>query len=97
MCTFNLTLSEDLVKLVRPGFPSQEAMVEYAQKQFEGIFIKFASQRRVKESKVKSIDQLSPEMQALLTATAPLAGTVPDWDLNGDVAKNEALKEKYGY
>lgn len=45
----------------------------------------------------KNREELSPEMQELLAVTAPLKGVVPEWDLNGDMCRTEALKEKYGY
>lgn len=81
---------------VRPIFSSQDALVSYAQQQLERAFIKVIGQQKSKKSRIKTLEELSPEVQTLLTATAPLAGSVPEWDLNGDVAKNEALKEKYG-
>lgn len=99
MCTFNLTLSDDLMEQVRPAFPTQEALVKYAQQQLENIMLRLAKQQKEKQkisSKIKPVNQLSPEIQEILAATAPLQGTVPEWDLNGDMARSEALKEKYG-
>lgn len=99
MCTFNLTLDDDVMEQVRPAFPSQEALVKYAQQQLEDILKRIAKQH--KESKesstnIKSLDELSPEIQEILSMTYPLKGTVPEWDMNGDMARSEALKEKYG-
>ena len=37
-------------------------------------------------------EELHPELQEILELSAPLKGTVPEWDLNGDIARDEALK-----
>ena len=37
-------------------------------------------------------EELQPELQEILELSAPLKGTVPEWDLNGDIARDEALK-----
>lgn len=95
MCTFNLTLSDAIIEQARPAFPSRDAMVEYAQQQLESIFKKLVRQHNLGQN-VRSIEELSPEIQEMLSLTAPLKGTVPEWDMNGDIARTEALKEKYG-
>ena len=41
------------------------------------------------DKKVLSFDELRPELQTILNLSAPLKGTVPEWDLNGDIARNE--------
>lgn len=43
-------------------------------------------------SKVLKFDQLRPELQEILNLSAPLKGTIPEWDLNGDEARNDALE-----
>lgn len=43
-------------------------------------------------SKVLPFDKLRPELQKILKLSAPLKGTVPEWDLNGDIARNNAMK-----
>ena len=43
-------------------------------------------------SKVLPFDKLRPELQKILKLSAPLKGTVSEWDLNGDIARNDALK-----
>lgn len=45
------------------------------------------------ESKVLSFEQLRPELQEILNLSAPLKGTVPEWDLNGDVARNDIITQ----
>lgn len=42
-------------------------------------------------SKVLSFDELRPELQNILKLSAPMKGTVPEWDLNGDIARSETL------
>ena len=99
MCTINMTLSDAVIEQVRPNFPSQEALVAFAQQQLETILLKVARQNKTKQakmSKIKTIEELSPEIQELLSMTEPLKGTIPEWDLNGDTARTEALIEKYG-
>ena len=44
------------------------------------------------EPKVLPYEQLRPELRAILSLSEPLKGTVPEWDLNGDTARNDALK-----
>lgn len=41
---------------------------------------------------VLQFDELQPELQEILDLSAPMKGTVPEWDLNGDVAREESLK-----
>ena len=36
------------------------------------------------ESKILPYKELRPELQKILNLSAPLKGTVPEWDLNGD-------------
>lgn len=38
-------------------------------------------------------DQLCPELQEILALSAPMKGKLPEWDLNGDLAREEALQE----
>ena len=38
-------------------------------------------------------DQLCPELQEILALSAPMKGKFPEWDLNGDLAREEALQE----
>lgn len=99
MCTFNLTLSDKIMEQLKVAFPSQEDVEEFAQQQLESIFLNIISQRKnyqEKDSKVKSFNQLSSDIQQLLNITSPLKGIVPEWDINGDIYRSEALKEIYG-
>lgn len=43
-------------------------------------------------SKALPFNELRPELQNILTLSAPLKGSVPEWDLNGDIARNDSLK-----
>ncbi|MGM9697799.1 MAG: hypothetical protein ACI3Y0_04060 [Prevotella sp.] len=43
-------------------------------------------------SKILHFEELNPKLQKILKLSAPLKGTVPEWDLNGDIARNETLK-----
>ena len=43
------------------------------------------------ESKILPYKELRPEIQKILNLSAPLKGTVPEWDLNGDYDRNEIL------
>ena len=45
-----------------------------------------------RSSKVLPFNELRPELQNILTLSAPLEGSVPEWDLNGDIARNDSLK-----
>lgn len=88
MCTINLTLSDAVMEQIKPAFPSQEALVKYAQQQLENLFLKIAQQNKEqkKSSKIKSFDQLSPEIQQLCGICH-----VAEDDLNGDNARTDAL------
>ena len=43
------------------------------------------------ESNILPYKELRPELQKILNLSAPLKGTVPEWDLNGDNDRNEIL------
>lgn len=45
MCTLNIKLSDTLMDRIRPSFPSQQAILAYAQKQLEMMFMQYAEQR----------------------------------------------------
>ena len=45
-----------------------------------------------RSSKVLPFKDMNPELQNILKLSAPLKGTVPEWDLNGDIARNDSLK-----
>lgn len=42
-------------------------------------------------SNTLSFDKLRPELQEILTISAPMKGQLPEWDLDGDMAREEAL------
>lgn len=43
-------------------------------------------------SNVLSFDELHSELQDILTMSAPMKGQIPEWDLEGDIARKEVLK-----
>ena len=45
-----------------------------------------------RNSNVLPFNELRPELQNILKLSAPLKGSVPEWDLNGDIARNDSLK-----
>lgn len=42
---------------------------------------------------VLPFDQLRPELQEILALSAPMKGKLPEWDLNGDLAREEVLQD----
>ena len=42
-------------------------------------------------SKTLPFNELRPELQNILKLSAPLKDSVPEWDLNGDIARNDSL------
>lgn len=43
-------------------------------------------------SNVLSFDELHSELQEILTMSAPMKGQIPEWDLEGDIARKEVMK-----
>lgn len=72
---------------IRPSFPSQQAIMAYAQKQLEEIFVRFAEQHAELETPMmKPLSQLDPALQELCGICH-----VDENDLNGDKAVGETL------
>lgn len=88
MCTLNITLNDALMERVRPSFPSQQAIMAYAQKQLEEIFVRFAEQQSGTETiAIKPLSQLDPTLQELCGIC-----NVDENDLNGDKARKMILE-----
>lgn len=88
MCTLNITLNDALMEKIRPSFASQQAIMAYAQKQLEEIFVRFAEQHTASETTMmKSLNQLDPTIQELCGICH-----VEENDLNGDNARNMILE-----
>lgn len=88
MCTLNITLNDALMERIRPSFASQQAIMAYAQKQLEEIFVRFAEQHTASETTMmKSLNQLDPTIQELCGICH-----VEENDLNGDNARNMILE-----
>ena len=67
MCTLNITLSDTLMNRIRPSFPSQQALLAYAQKQLEIMFTQFA------EKQTQQADVLNEGMASALNFIDSLA------------------------
>lgn len=90
MCTLKITLSDALMEKIRPSFPSQQAIMTYAQKQLEEVFVRFAEEHTGKEpTTMKSLNQLDPMLQELCGICH-----VDENDLNGESARNKVLEAK---
>ena len=88
MCTLNITLSDALMERIRPSFASQQAIMAFAQKQLEEIFVRFADQHAEPEtSRMKSLNQLDPTLQELCGICH-----VDENDLNGDNARKKVME-----
>ena len=70
----------------------RQEMMRYADK----LIVKLSA-RSTKEHSSKahvfSYNELSPELQRILEMAAPLKGTVAEEDLDGDLARTEALQD----
>lgn len=88
MCTLNITLNDTLMERIRPAFPSQQAIMAYAQKQLEEIFVRFAEQHSALETPMmKSLNQLDPAIRELCGICH-----VDENDLNGDYARQSMME-----
>ena len=88
MCTLNITLNDSLMDRIRPSFPSQQAIMAYAQKQLEEIFVRFVEQHAEHETPMmKPLSQLDPALQELCGICH-----VDENDLNGDNARKMILE-----
>ena len=70
----------------------RQEMMRYADK----LIVKLSAQSTKSYSSkahVFSYNELSPELKRILEMAAPLKGTVAEEDLNGDLARTEALQD----
>lgn len=87
MCTYNITLNDNLVERARPAIGADTDIGQWMQRQMETLLIRLAanSQREVKH--------YAPDLEAILAM--PLVDKA-DVGLNGEHARMDYYKEKYG-
>ncbi|MBQ9474510.1 MAG: hypothetical protein IJU81_08900 [Bacteroidales bacterium] len=86
MCTYNITVSDNLIERVRPVIGADTDISQWMQRQVEALLISLAvtPQRDTK--------QYAPDLEAILAM--PLLDN-DDVGLNGEQARMDYYKEKY--
>lgn len=86
MCTYNITLNDNLVERARPAIGADTDITQWMQRQMEALLIRLAvtPQREAK--------QYAPDLEAILAM--PLLDK-DDVGLNGEQARMDYYKEKY--
>ena len=58
MCTYNITLNDELVKQTRSSFANEDAMDKWLQQQIEMILSDFNTKQMIRENARKAIDAM---------------------------------------
>ena len=86
MCTYNITLNDNLVELARPAIGADTDISQWMQRQMEALLIRLAV------SPQHETKQYAPDLEAILAM--PLLDK-DDVGLNGEQARMDYYKEKY--
>ena len=86
MCTYNITLNDNLVERARPAIGADTDISQWMQRQMEALLIRLAVTPQ-HETK-----QYAPDLEAILAM--PLLDK-DDVGLNGEQARMDYYKEKY--
>ncbi len=86
MCTYNITLNDNLVERARPAIGADTDISQWMQRQMETLLIRLAV------SPQREAKQYAPDLEAILAM--PLLDK-DDVGLNGEQARMDYYKEKY--
>ena len=86
MCTYNITLNDNLVERARPAIGADTDITQWMQRQMEALLIRLAV------SPQREAKQYAPDLEAILAM--PLLDK-DDVGLNGEQARMDYYKEKY--
>ncbi|MBO7101167.1 MAG: hypothetical protein J6V98_04010 [Bacteroidales bacterium] len=86
MCTYNITLNDNLVERARPAIGADTDISQWMQRQMEALLIRLAVTPQ------READQYTPDLEAILAM--PLLDKV-DVGINGEQARMDYYKEKY--
>jgi len=86
MCTYNITLNDNLVERARPAIGTDTDISQWMQRQMEALLIRLAV------SPQREAKQYAPDLEAILAM--PLFDK-DDVGLNGEQARMDYYKEKY--
>lgn len=86
MCTYNITLNDNLVEQARPAIGADTDITQWMQRQMEALLIRLAV------SPQREAKQYAPDLEAILAM--PLLDK-DDVGLNGEQARMDYYKEKY--
>ena len=81
MCTYNISISDEVIDDVRPAFADEDSLSRWLQQQMELLLIQYATSLKRNGSEGKS---LSSRLSGI--ATAPM-----DFDYKEELAKDFAL------
>ena len=65
MCTYNISISDEVIDDVRPAFADEDSLSLWLQQQVEMLFIQYATSLKRKDSEGKS---LSSRLRGIATA-----------------------------
>ena len=86
MCTYNITLNDNLVEQARPALGADTDITQWMQRQMEALLIRLAV------SPQREAKQYAPDLEAILAM--PLLDK-DEVGLNGEQARMDYYKEKY--
>ena len=86
MCTYNITLNDNLVEQARPAIGADTDITQWMQRQMEALLIRLAV------SPQREAKQYAPDLEAILAM--PLLDK-DEVGLNGEQARMDYYKEKY--
>ena len=91
--TIDQNLYNSAVSYANAHKVSLQTLVEkYLTQLLSEVGKKEAEKEASEDIHILRFEELRPELQEILELSAPMKGTVPEWDLNGDIARDEALK-----
>lgn len=87
MCTYNITVSDSLIEQVRPVIGTDTDITQWMQRQMEALLTRLVHTPR------RNAWQYAPDLEAILSM--PLIDK-SDVGINGEYARMDYYKEKYG-
>lgn len=67
MCTYHISINDDLVETIRPAFPDEAALELWLQRQMDMIIIEFAAKQQAEVMRKKPLSQ---RLRGIATAPA---------------------------
>lgn len=63
MCTYNITLNDELLQQTRSSFPDEDAMDKWIQQQVEAMLLDFNAKQLIRANARKAIDAMRTQSE----------------------------------